>query len=79
MRNWHVESANSKGIQKFEPLFRSHPGRVNILQIGRNEAGFANQFRKRSLEVNVGQIYLKKHRLGSLVKHEMRRLEDALL
>ena len=29
-----------KGIEKFEPLSRSHPGLVNILQIGlNNEAG----------------------------------------
>src|SRR5436190_3426048 len=30
-----------KGIQKFEPISRSHPGLVDILQIGRNdEAGY---------------------------------------
>ncbi len=33
----------------------------------------------RTLGVNVARVYLTKHRLGSLVKHEMRRLEDALL
>ena len=26
-----------KAIQKFEPISRSHPGVVNILQIGRND------------------------------------------
>ena len=30
-----------KGIQKFEPISRSHPGLVNLLQIGRNDvAGY---------------------------------------
>src|SRR5687767_9441797 len=28
-----------KGIEKFEPLSRSHPGLVNILQIGLNNDG----------------------------------------
>ncbi len=26
------------GIEKFEPISRSHPGLMNILQVGRNEA-----------------------------------------
>lgn len=34
---------------------------------------------KRALGVNVGQIYLAKHRVGALLKQEMRRLETALL
>src|SRR5689334_17104515 len=30
-----------KGIQKFEPISRSHPGLVDILQVGRNDdAGY---------------------------------------
>jgi serine/threonine protein kinase/tetratricopeptide (TPR) repeat protein len=28
-----------KGMRRFEPVSRSHPGLVNILQIGRNDAG----------------------------------------
>ncbi len=34
---------------------------------------------KRALGVNVGQIYLAKHRVGKLLKAEMRKLEDSLL
>ena len=34
---------------------------------------------KRALGVNVGQIYLAKHRVGVLLKTEMRKLQDALL
>ncbi|HEY5910046.1 MAG TPA: protein kinase [Verrucomicrobiae bacterium] len=34
----HPFDREFKGIQKFEPISRSHPGVVNILQIGRNEA-----------------------------------------
>jgi RNA polymerase sigma-70 factor (ECF subfamily) len=34
---------------------------------------------KRALGVNVGQIYLAKHRVGTLLKAEMRKLEATLL
>ena len=34
----HPFDREFRGIQKFEPISRSHPGLVNILQIGRNEA-----------------------------------------
>src|SRR5512138_2111577 len=33
----HPFDREFKGIQKFEPVSRSHPGLVDILQIGRNE------------------------------------------
>ncbi len=33
---------------------------------------------KRALGVNVGQIYLAKHRVGKLLKEEMRKLEGSL-
>ena len=32
----------------------------------------------RTLRINVGQIYLAKHRVGALLKAEMRKLEDTL-
>ncbi len=35
----HPFEREFQGIQKFEPISRSHPGLVNILQIGRHEAG----------------------------------------
>ncbi len=34
----HPFDREFRGIQKFEPISRSHPGLVNILQIGRNDA-----------------------------------------
>ncbi len=34
---------------------------------------------KRALGVNVGQVYLAKHRVGRLLKAEVRKLEDSLL
>ena len=34
---------------------------------------------KRALGVNVGQVYLAKHRVGALLKAEIRKLEAALL
>ncbi len=34
----HPFDREFRGIQKFEPVSRSHPGLVNILQIGRNDA-----------------------------------------
>ncbi|HEY5911217.1 MAG TPA: serine/threonine-protein kinase [Verrucomicrobiae bacterium] len=34
----HPFEREFKGIQKFEPISRSHPGLINILQIGRNDA-----------------------------------------
>jgi RNA polymerase sigma-70 factor (ECF subfamily) len=34
---------------------------------------------RRALGVNVGQIYLAKHRVGSLLKRELRKLETELL
>jgi hypothetical protein len=33
----HPFDREFEGMQKFEPISRSHPGLVNILQIGRNE------------------------------------------
>jgi DNA-directed RNA polymerase specialized sigma24 family protein len=33
----------------------------------------------RALGVNVGRVYLTKHRVGTLLKAEVRRLEAAML
>ena len=39
-RRDHPFEREFKGIQKFEPISRSHEGRVDILQIGRGERYF---------------------------------------
>lgn len=72
----HPFNREFKGIQKFEPISRSHPGVVNILQIGRNETeGYF--YYVMELADDAGKVGRAVPRAPHSEAAELRRAEDS--